>query len=84
MDFLHPPLARLLFLQQLAFSSNVTAVAFGCDVFSERLDRRSGNDLTANGGLDGYLEHLPGYQLTHTFDEFPAPCIRLLAVYDER
>ena len=44
-DLLHALLSFFLLLEKFALSRNVTAVAFGNDVLSERLDRIGGNNL---------------------------------------
>ena len=38
---------------------DVAAVALGDDVLAEGLHGRAGDDLGADGRLDGHLEHLP-------------------------
>src|SRR4029079_12478445 len=56
---LHTLLAFLLFLQELALARDVTAIALGGDVLAEGVDRRAGDDVAADGALDGDLEVLP-------------------------
>src|SRR3954464_15123043 len=58
-DHLHPLLALLLLLEQLALAGDVTAVALREDVLADRADRLAGDDPAADGRLDRYLELLP-------------------------
>jgi hypothetical protein len=55
-DGLHPLLALLLLLEQLALAGHVAAVALGGDVLAEALDGLAGDDLAADGALEGDLE----------------------------
>src|SRR5438045_887997 len=55
---LHPLLAFLLLLEQLALAGDVAAVALRDDVLAQRLDRLARDHARADGGLDGHLEHL--------------------------
>ena len=64
---LHPLLALLLFLQQFSFPGNVTAVALGRNVLAERRDRSTGDDLSTDRPLNGYLKHLAGNLLFQSF-----------------
>src|SRR5207245_1543665 len=64
---LHPPFAFFLLFQQLALAGDVTAVALRQDVLADGSDGLAGNDPVADGGLDGYLEHLAGDQFPHFF-----------------
>src|SRR5689334_13971766 len=57
---LHPLLAFLLLLEQLALARDVAAVALGGDVLAEGVDRRAGDDRAADRPLDGDLELLLG------------------------
>src|SRR5699024_10271456 len=57
-DVLHPPLALLLLLQELALAGDVTAVALGKHVLADRPDGLAGDDPRADGRLDGDLELL--------------------------
>src|SRR5206468_12838289 len=58
-DGLHPLLAFLLLLQQLALTRDVAAVALGKNVLTDRANRFPGDDPRADGGLDRHLELLP-------------------------
>ncbi len=64
-DFFHPLFAFFLFFEQLAFARDVAAVAFGDDVFAHGFDGFAGDDLAADSGLDGDLEHLPRDEFLH-------------------
>src|SRR4051812_4647099 len=57
-DHLHPLLALLLLLEQLALAGDVAAVALGKHVFAHRRDRLASDDAGADGGLDRHLELL--------------------------
>src|SRR5215211_9562608 len=54
-DLLHPLLALLLALEQLALARDVAAVALGGDVLAEGLHGLAGDDLRAYGGLDRHV-----------------------------
>src|SRR4029077_4412929 len=56
---LHPLLAFLLLLEQLALARDVAAVALGGDVLAVGVDGRAGDDVAADRSLDGDLEVLP-------------------------
>src|SRR5690242_2522251 len=62
-DVLHPLLALLLLLEQLALSGDVAAVALGQHVLALGLDRLAADDATADGRLDRHVEHLPRDEL---------------------
>src|SRR5450631_3552321 len=62
-DHLHPLLADLLLLEQLALTGDVTAVALGQDVLAHRADGLPGDDPRTDGGLDRHLEVLARDQL---------------------
>src|SRR6476661_11274766 len=62
-DVLHPLLAGLLLLEQLALAADVAAVALGEDVLADRPDVLAGDDARADGGLDGHLVLLPRDEL---------------------
>src|SRR2546423_15358333 len=64
-DALHPLLAFLLFLEELAFARDVAAVALGEHVLAHRLDRFARDDAAADRGLNSHLEHLTPNQLPH-------------------
>src|SRR5690606_15931500 len=81
-DLLHALLARLLLLQQLALATDVAAVALGGDVLAQRLDAAAGDDLVADRGLHGDLEHLPRYQFLHLLGEIAAARICMVLVND--
>ena len=55
--------ALFLLFQQLALSGDVAAVAFGRHVLAHGLDRFAGDDLGADGCLDGDVELLARDQL---------------------
>src|SRR5271155_1322543 len=83
-DLLHPLLAFLLLLEQLAFSRDVAAVTLGGDVLAQRLDGFARDNLGADRGLNRDFEHLTWYQLAHLFAQRPAPFVGLVAMHDNR
>jgi hypothetical protein len=72
-DRLHLLLALLLLLEQLALAGDVAAVALGEHVLALRLHRLAGDDLAADGRLDGHVEHLPRDQLACSFSHMRLP-----------
>ena len=79
---LHTGLAPLLLLKQLALTSNVAPVALRRHVLTEWSNRRAGQDLPTDRGLDRYSEHLPGNHGRHPVYN-PAPdLIGLLPMRD--
>src|SRR5204862_7592556 len=58
-DLLHPLLAFLLLLEQLALARDVAAVALGDHVLAHGLDRLARDDLRADRGLDRDPDLLP-------------------------
>jgi len=52
-EHLHLLFPLFLLLEQLALARDVTAVALGGDVFAHGGDGFAGDDLAADGGLDG-------------------------------
>src|SRR5215467_87509 len=81
---LHALLARLLLLEQLAFSRDVAAVAFRQHVLAQRFHRLARDDMRAYGRLHRDVEHLPRDQLAHPRDQIPPPVRGVLAVDHER
>src|SRR5664279_3509601 len=59
-DHLHPLLAFLLLLQQLALPGDVAAVALGQHVLAHRPNGLAGNHSRSDSCLDRHLELLPG------------------------
>src|SRR3712207_1259355 len=81
-DHLHPLLAFLLLLEQLALPADVTAVALREDVLADRPDRLAGDDPAADGGLDRHLELLPRDELLQLRRDRGAVRVRLVLVHD--
>src|SRR5574344_31300 len=81
---LHALLALFLFVQQLLLPRHVTAIALGQYVLTHRLDRAAGDDVIADGGLDGDIEHLARDQLTHLLDQLAATELGVVLVGDDR
>src|SRR4051812_29281142 len=82
-DALHALLAFLLFLQQLAFAGDVAAVALGGDVLADGLDGLAGDDLAADGGLEGDLEEVLVDLLLEADEELSAAGLGLGLVDDD-
>ena len=57
-DLAHPLLSFFLLLQKLLLSGNIAAVTLGQDILSDCLDRLPGDDLAADGCLDGNLKEM--------------------------
>ncbi len=57
-DLFHALFAGFLLLQEFAFTAHVAAVAFCSHVFADGLYSLSGNDFSADSGLDGDVELL--------------------------
>src|SRR5262245_44394043 len=66
-DPLHALLAFFLLFEQLPLPGDVATVALGKHVLSHRSDGFAGNDVTADGGLNGDFEHLARDQLLQPF-----------------
>ena len=75
-DHLHALLAGFLLFQEFSFAGNITAVAFGRDVFAEGADGAAGDDFSADGALNGNLKHLARYFIFETIAGQKAPRAR--------
>ena len=80
---LHPLLAFLLLLEQLALARDVAAVALGGHVLAQRLDGLAGDDLAADRGLERDLELVRGRSASELAQNRPAAPSRLVAVTDD-
>src|SRR6266571_1923542 len=83
-DLLHPFLAFLLLLQELALAGDVAAVALGQHVLAHGGDVLAGDDLAADGGLDRHLEQLARDHLAQLLRQGAPLHGGTLAVHDER
>src|SRR5215203_3872016 len=81
-DHLHPLLALLLLLQQLALAGDVTAVALGEHVLADRPDVLAGDDSRPDRCLDRHLELLPRDQLAQSLGHLHAVAVGLVLVHD--
>ena len=81
---LHPLLALFLFLQEFPFSRDVTAVALGRHVLPEGRDGGPGDDLPADGALDGDLELVPRYLILQLVADLDGPIAGPFLVDDDR
>src|SRR5207237_9484022 len=79
---LHPLLAFLLLLEELALAGDVAAVALGEHVLAQRLLRLAGDHARADGGLDGHLVHLPGDLFLQLLADGAPALVGALAVHD--
>ena len=79
----HLLLAFLLLFQQLLLPADVAAVALGQHVLPHGLDGLAGDDLAADGRLDGDLEELAGDVLLQLFADLPGAAVGLVPVDDE-
>ena len=75
----HPLLAFLLLFQQLLLTGDVAAVALGENVLAQRLDGLPGDDLAADGGLNGDFKLGAGDVLLQLFADLPGAGIALSA-----
>ena len=82
-DPLHALLAFFLFFQELAFPADVAAVALRQNVLAHRVYGLSGDDLGADGGLDGDFKHLPGDQFAHFGNQGLTAFVGEVAVHDD-
>src|ERR1019366_6654292 len=83
-DRLHPLLAFLLLLQELAFAGDVPAVALGQDVLPLGLDRLAGDDAPTDRRLDWHVEQLAGDQLAELGGHLAPVFVSLRAMHDGR
>src|SRR6266536_1694831 len=83
-DLLHPLLARLLLLEQLALPRDVAAVALREHVLATCLDGLARDHASADRRLDRDVEHLPGDLLAQPLDERLPALVGELAVDDQR
>ena len=79
---LHPLLAFLLTLEQLALPGDVTAVTLGGDVLSLCFDRLSRDDPRADRRLHGYVVELAWDQHLEAPDHRLSVSVRLVTVDD--
>src|SRR5262249_37305947 len=80
----HPFLALFLLVEELAFSGDVTAIAFRGHVLAQRTDRFARDDLAADRRLDRYLEKVPRNQVLELLAHRAAACLGSLAIDDDR
>src|SRR3954463_7385059 len=83
-DLLHPLLALLLTLEQLALTADVAAVALRRHVLAEGLDRLARDDVRPDRCLDRHVELLARDLLAQLLGERPPGGVRLVAVHDHR
>ena len=67
----HLLFAFLLLFQQLLLAGDIAAVALGQHVLAQSLDGLPGDDLAADGRLDGNLELGSGNIVLELFTDFP-------------
>ncbi|VTR65980.1 hypothetical protein DESC_40011 [Desulfosarcina cetonica] len=79
-DHLHSLFPFFLFLQQLAFTADVPAVTLGRYILSKCRYGRTGDDLAADGALNGDLEHLAGNLLLELVTGNAGPVYRIVPV----
>jgi hypothetical protein len=79
------PTERIFFLlvQQLALARDIAAIAFGGHVLAQRADRFARDDASADGRLDGDLEHLPRNQILQALAQHTPAIIGLGAMHDD-
>ena len=79
----HTLLAFLLLLQQLLLTGDVAAVALGQHVLADSLDGFAGDDLAADGSLDGDFKLGTGDVLLQLFADLTGPGIGIVRKEDE-
>src|SRR3954447_23263607 len=82
-DLLHPLLAGLLLLEQLALARDVAAVTLREHVLPLRLHGLAGDHARADRGLDRDVEHLARDLLPQLVHEQPPTVVGEVAVHDE-
>src|SRR5436190_9007607 len=82
-DLLHPLLALLLLLEQLALARHVAAVELRRDVLAERLDRLPCDHVGADRRLHRDVEELARDRVLEPLDESTAAIMRGLTVDDQ-
>src|ERR1700716_2466648 len=82
-DPLHPSLAFLLLLQQLAFTRDITAIALGQHVLPHRRNRLAGNHLAPDGSLQRHLKHLSRNDRLELLNQFATLHLGFAAMGDE-
>src|SRR4030095_10656441 len=78
----HALLAFFLLFQELAFATDITAVALGGDVFAHGSHRLAGDAVGADGRLDRDFILLPGNQFLELGRQSAAPDVGSVAVHD--
>src|SRR5262249_25127901 len=81
---LHAAFAFFLFLEEFAFAGDVSAVAFGENVFADGGNGFARDDAAADGSLDRDFKHLARNQFAKSGDQFAAAFDGEVAVNDER
>ena len=82
-DGLHSFLALFLFVEELFLAADVAAVALGEHILAAGLHIGAGDDLAADGGLDGHIEHLLVDHFLHLLTERKAQGLALAAVHHD-
>src|SRR5277367_2181184 len=83
-DALHALFSFFLLFEEFAFAGNVATVALGQHVFANGGNGFAGDDATADGGLNGHVEHLPRNQFAQARDQFAPAVVGKIAVNDQR
>src|SRR5450755_197902 len=83
-DLLHPLLALLLLLEQLALARDVAAVALGDHVLAVRLDRLAGDDPRPDRRLDRHVVLLARDLLAQLLGQGLAGFVGLGSVHEHR
>src|SRR5689334_2286853 len=80
---LHPLLALLLLLEQLALTGDVAAVELGGDVLAERFDGLARDHVRADRCLYRHVEELSRDRLPQPLDQSTAPLVGRIAMDDQ-
>ncbi len=83
-DHLHPFFTFFLLFQQFSFARHVSAVALGGNIFSKGRYGFAGDNITADGTLDGNFKHLSGDFIAQSFAGQARSCHGIFPVYQLR
>lgn len=80
-DLAHTFLTFFLFLEEFAFTGDVTTVTLGCNVLADSLDCLTGDDLRSDGCLDRDVKLLARDKLFQFLTHSAAEVVGSVSVY---
>src|SRR6185436_10836343 len=83
-NLLHALLARFLLFQQFFLARDVAAVALRQHVLAQRLHGFARDDVRADRGLHGDIEHLPWNEFAHARRKLAPTVLAVGAMHDQR